>query len=418
MKKAFKIIYIIGFVVLFFGLFHLNYNFYYSPDIRHGIDYDIVNQLNYLEAELKEEQLGQRMQEYFPEGFIFINALYGLSWCEIGLNADENSDLSARAQNEALFALEQINSDMGKSSFHKELKPAYGVFYRGWQNYLLGKIIALQAGNADTALITEFRKNCNELALAFVDKNSPYLESYKKRAWPADNFVAIASLKLHDDLFEKKYADIIKTWVANVKINIEDANGMIAHSVDFNSGRTKFGSRGSSMSLILRFLHELDPEFALAQFELFRGNFAMDLLGLPGMREYKEDEENAGDIDSGPVIFGIGPVATVMSIGVYNIYGEHEMSEAVSQNVESWGIDLCFGDEKYYAFGLMPMGDAFIAWSRLTEPNKEILKLKEGNAEGPGSWRCIFQIISIALLALSFLPLWFWIKNGKKNHKK
>ena len=47
---------------------------------------DIILQLNFLKQEIKQNHLGERMQAIFPEGFVFTNALYGLSWCEVGLN--------------------------------------------------------------------------------------------------------------------------------------------------------------------------------------------------------------------------------------------------------------------------------------------------------------------------------------------
>lgn len=47
---------------------------------------DIILQLNFIGSELNYNNLGNRMQELFPEGFVFINALYGLAWCELAIS--------------------------------------------------------------------------------------------------------------------------------------------------------------------------------------------------------------------------------------------------------------------------------------------------------------------------------------------
>ena len=73
---------------------------------------DIILQLNFLEKELKNNDLGERMQQLFPEGFVFTNSLYGLSWCEYGISDPTNS-MKARALHEALFAYGQVNSANG-----------------------------------------------------------------------------------------------------------------------------------------------------------------------------------------------------------------------------------------------------------------------------------------------------------------
>ena len=40
---------------------------------------------------LKNQNFGEKSQKVFPEGYVFINALYGLSWCEVIKNKDSNS---------------------------------------------------------------------------------------------------------------------------------------------------------------------------------------------------------------------------------------------------------------------------------------------------------------------------------------
>lgn len=89
----------------------------------------VLHQLNFLESELKSHQLGERMQASYPEGYVFINAIYGLTWSELALNFELDLLEREKAFNEAIFAYRQIDSELGKSTFHKNLAPQFGVFY-------------------------------------------------------------------------------------------------------------------------------------------------------------------------------------------------------------------------------------------------------------------------------------------------
>ena len=127
---------------------------------------DIILQLNYLNRELKTNQLGERMQSIFPEGFVFTNVLYGLSWCEVGL-ADTSLYTRNNALNEALFAYDQISSAKAKSLFDPTLKPENGIFYLGWNNYLLSKLLQLDSnfeGSRYYKIV--YNKNLNEYTVS------------------------------------------------------------------------------------------------------------------------------------------------------------------------------------------------------------------------------------------------------------
>lgn len=409
-----KVIYLFCLLGITMSLAHLNYNFYYEPDTVDGVDMDIISQLNFLEDELKNDNLSTRMQNIFPEGSIFINVLYGLSQCDIAEKPEGSSPMYKRALEEAKYAYAQISPEFGRMKFPENIRPSYGVFYRGWKNYLLGKIISIQE-NPDIEERNEFVNICEEIAEAFASSETPFLESYEKQAWPVDNVVAIANLALYDEIFGDKYYGLIKKWIEKVRIRLDKETGMIPHSCDYQTGYGIEGPRGGSMALALRFLSDIDPEFALEQFNIFKEQFKLSRLGLPGIREYPLNKSGDGDIDSGPVYLDIGLVATVVSIGTFEKYGEHKMAEALSKNVESWGIDLAFGGQKFFLFGLMPMGDAFIAWSRLAKAASGVMKLKGPDMIEPGAWRFAFQMISIFIMLIVTMPLyWKWLKSKKK----
>ena len=132
--------------------------------------------------------------------------------------------------------------------------------------------------------------------------------------------VSVASLSLHDKLFEPKYAQTIRDWLEKVK-NQYDVNGMIPHSVRPSDGRPIEKARGSSQALMLIFLRDIDQQLASDQFKLFKEKFIDTKFGLTGIREYPKGEFGMGDVDSGPVVFGFGGAATIVGMQTLFLYG-------------------------------------------------------------------------------------------------
>ncbi|MBK7789204.1 MAG: hypothetical protein IPJ54_11655 [Saprospiraceae bacterium] len=87
----------------------INFHLYCGNESDTEREKGIILQLNFLKKELKENNLGEYMQQIYPEGFIFVNALYGLSWCELALNVSDQP-FKKEALQEALYAYGQITA--------------------------------------------------------------------------------------------------------------------------------------------------------------------------------------------------------------------------------------------------------------------------------------------------------------------
>ncbi len=407
MFKKKKIIYISLALIPFLGIIlYFNLKLYSAPDFNHQgeVTNDVVKQLNFLENELKNENLGIRMQQIYPEGFVFIHALYGLTWTEVAMSANPGSPLYDHSLSEAIYAYNEINSEYGRSVFEKGLNPEYGMYYRGWENFLLSQILKVQP-DRDSNLTISYKQNCLEISNAIQACRSPYPESYPNAAWPADAFVAVASLKQYDELFGANYETIIHIWVDRVKKKLNAGNPMIPHSVDAITGDQREIARGSSSSLILIFLADIDPVFASNQFKLFSSSFQLTRFGLPAIMEYPNGHSGKGDIDSGPVIMDIGLAATIVSVGTFKKFGEKRAAEKLSASVESFGFPICCKNSKRYLFGSLPIADAFIAWTRMQEVNKKVVIDKGTYCLNSGSffWFHFYCTITIILILVLFL---------------
>ncbi|HEY0637328.1 MAG TPA: hypothetical protein VGD67_06755, partial [Pseudonocardiaceae bacterium] len=355
-------------------------------------------QLEFLRGEL-DAGSAERMQRLFPEGYFFSWALYGLTWTELGRHEPEHRDEALREGREAL---RRLDSAAGTAVFDERLRPRYGVFHAGWSNWLRGTLVALDPG--DEELRREFGDRSAELAAAFDEAGTPFLAAYPGQAWPVDSVVAVASLRLHDHVLGPRFAVTAERWVAAARQRRDPATGLLGHRADPRTGAPVEGARGSSQSVVHRFLVEVDPAFAREQYERFRERFVVRPLGLaPAVREYPVGTEGAGDVDSGPLVLGASLSATVVTLGAARVQGDEPLATALARFAELTGLPLHTWSTKRYGLGILPVGDAFLAWSRTARP-----WVAEG-VPAPAAtvtpfWRVPLLAVLALLAALPWLP--------------
>ncbi|MFC9897168.1 hypothetical protein ACFVMC_26065 [Nocardia sp. NPDC127579] len=331
-----------------------------GPGEQPGCTY---RQLAFLRSAL-DDGADHEAQELFPEGYVFMNALYGLSWLQAG-----ERDMARRPQalRESRWALRRLESASGTAVFDPRMRPAYGVYWAGWSNWLRGRVIAL--GGGDDELVRRFEAATAELADAFTASATPFLAAYPGQAWPVDSTVAIASLRLHDRLRVPRFGAVVDRWLAAARDRLDPATGLLPHEVSATDGSVLEGARATSQTLIHRFLPEIDAEFARTQYAAFRRQFLAYPGGFgPALREFPHGRDGAGDVDSGPLVAGISLSATVVGMGAARANGDRELATALGATGELLGLPVTVPGSKRYAFGLMPIGDAFVVWSATARP--------------------------------------------------
>lgn len=348
------------FVMILIAVMNININSAAEAMIRDGgtIDHELVRELRGLKRAL-DQHADIEMQHIYPEGYVFLNAIYALAWSSC-LREGTSNEFVSEGRAEMHKAWLKIDSSTGRAFFSDALPLPYGSFYNGWSSYVLGSKLRIEdTSTKDEKEIEQFRQQCAAIAKAIQQNTYPV--SYYGSAWPADVTVCVASLALHDKLFEPRYKTIIDRWVTKVREQV-DADGMIPHAAPPANGRVRGAARGSSLALTLIFLREIDDLLARDQFKLFKAQFVDTKFGLTGIREYPKGKSGSGDIDSGPVIFGFGGAATIVGMQTLSLYGEHDLSLRVLGSVEALAFPWQTTDTKNYFLGALPMADAFIAW--------------------------------------------------------
>lgn len=402
LKGIFKLMITVPLMLLMTLLVVMNVNINNISETRISggdtVDHELVKELRGLKEAL-DQHADTDMQDIFPEGHVFLNAIYALAWSSFLENRANNRFVS-EGRAEMHKAWLKINSSTGRAPFNEALSLPYGSFYNGWSSYVLGSKLRIEkADRRDKDEVAQFKQQCAAIAKAIQQRTYPV--SYDGSAWPADVMVCVASLSLYDRLFKPQYKEVIDRWVTEVRKHV-DADGMLPHSVLPADGRVREPARGSSLALMLIFLREIDAPLAQEQFALFEEKFIDSWFGLTGVREYPKGVSGIGDIDSGPVIFGFGGAATIVGIHTLSLYGELDLSASIRGTVEALAFPWKTADTKKYFFGVIPMADAFIAWSHngMKTRGAEVSFVR-------------FRIYSVLAFTLLSVFLWMLVKSRK-----
>ena len=392
-NKSIKIILGILIVLLLFG----NARLYFQPALvsveTQTINKDVYQQLNYLRSKLRKGE-GRRMQRLFPEGFVFINVLYGLSWTELIEGLPKQHSLYREGIEEINWVLKELDKPSTKKIFNPKLPLEYGAFYKGWTNYLLGRKLVIESpDDRDSNQVKQFTKNCLEIKEALSHSTSPYLESYPKGTWPADVMTCVLSLKISDQTLGTKHEKLLANWKERVLQSLDPKTGLIPHSFDLEEMKTTTGARGSSQSLILTLLTDIDEELATNQYAIYKEQFQTYRIGLPGIREYPKGTSGTGDIDSGPVILDIGGAASIVGQRLAGKQGDWNLYDGLRNSIELYGGPISFNQKKKYIFGQLAMADAFIVWSHSMDKQSSAIEDRMTT-----NWRWKFQVGSLMIL--------------------
>ena len=401
LNRIVRLLFVFPLVFIMILVVMVNVKLGHKPEIKvddgDTIRYELVKELRRLKSAL-HQNADLEMQNLYPEGYLFLNAVYALAWSSF-LSHEEHKKYFEEGHAEIHKAWMKISSSVGKAPFSEELALPYGSFYNGWSSYVLGSKLRLESADMrNDQEVHHFKRQCNLIAKAIQQRTYP--SSYHGAAWPADVMLCVASLSMHDRIFEPEYKGVIQKWLTEVKKRL-DHHGMIPHAVHPGNGKAEESARGSSMALMLIFLYDIDVQFAREQFQLFNKYFVSNRLGLTGVREYPKGSPGTADIDSGPLLLGFGGAATIVGMQTLSRFGQSDASLSIRNAVEALALPLQDEHHKEYFFGSLPIADAFIAWShsRMKSSEQQVTFIR-------------FHFYS--LLVFVFLSTLFWILTGSK----
>ncbi len=193
------------------------------------------------------------------------------------------------------------------------------------------------------------------------------VETYPGEVYPVDNAAFIGALGVHDAVTGEDHRTLIRRFRAELRGRyISAETGLLYQSVARRDGRPVDAARGSGTALATYFLAYADPELSEQLWSAMRRELYRQGLGFGAMREYAPGPGGQGDIDSGPVVLGLGVSATGFAIGAARAHGDRDAYRSLYATAALFGAPTETGDLTSFALG-GPIGDA-IMFAMLTAP--------------------------------------------------
>lgn len=163
------------------------------------------------------------------------------------------------------------------------------------------------------------------LSKAYEKDDQGVLASYSDMWWLSENFVALSALARYDRVFDRNTARVTSKFLSSVRAHYTDkATGLFATCVFPKTRVSLQGPRGISVMYGLHFLKDFSEDYAAEQYALARRILIRSALGLAAVREFPEGAEGTGDVDSGPILFGLGPSASGFAIGAAAVMDDRQ----------------------------------------------------------------------------------------------
>lgn len=323
----------------------------------------VPGQIRFLETAIADDAQA-RMQTLFPEGEFFTHVLTGLAEAGSAVTRPAEADRRALLA-QARFRLAAADDPATVSIFGPGLVPAHGAFATGWS---LSLAVEVARASGDPADLERVRFGATAISTALASASSPFLPSYPGRYWPCDTVVAVSALAQAALLLPDSDGWIaqVRDWRTGALIMIDPGTGLLPHEVAA-SGAMITGSRGSSAAIIQTFWPAIQRASGAVeddQWRRFTRTFVTRELGLVGIREYPHGTDGIGDVDSGPLILGVSASASAVGLAAARATGDDELAASLDREADLLGLPLRLPSGTRYGFGVLPVGDAFLAWAR------------------------------------------------------
>lgn len=202
------------------------------------------------------------------------------------------------------------------------------------------------------------------LAKAYTANDQAILRSYKDMWWITDNCPSLSALARYGILFKRDTSKIRSRFIQSVRDHYLDRpTGLFATYVDPKTYRQLQGPRGVSVMYGLQFMRDIDSKFATEQYTLAKSHFIRTTFGLTAAREFPEGVDGRGDVDSGPLILGLGPSASGFAIAAAAVMDDFETAMQLARSSVIVGSPKLSNGELQYT--MMPtVGQSVILFGK------------------------------------------------------
>jgi hypothetical protein len=179
-------------------------------------------------------------------------------------------------------------------------------------------------------------------ALARRLELSPHaaIETYPGESYPADIAAVAASIALYDRATKVTHRTLLERWLPTfLDRYVEPSSGLLYQSIDAGAGKPLGPARSSGSAIAVYFLSFVDDDAARRVFGAVARRRA-SFLGFGGIDEYPAGAGGSGDIDSGPLLFGVSASASAFALSGARLYDERSLLTELLRTASLVGMPI------------------------------------------------------------------------------
>ncbi len=305
---------------------------------------------------------------------------------------------------EAIEAATQLVIDPNHSQWVQEW---WGQDYLTRENVFY-RMLVIEALTAHAHLTGEqkflpmLRSQVNGLAAELEQSPSGLLDDYPRQCYPADVCAATAAIRRADTVLGTNHTDFARRELRAFREPILGPLGLPPYAADARTGQPVDSGRGCANSFLIPHALTLWPEAGAKFYQGYVRSFWQHDWLAAGFREFPRSDDDSSppmDVDSGPIVHGLGFAASAFGVGAARAAGrfDHSYPLTLEMIAMSWpmpGGSMLFPRLLSDATDAPLLGESGILFA-LTQP---VLAAKLAPA-GNGFTGMVWIALSIQVLA-------------------
>lgn len=187
------------------------------------------------------------------------------------------------------------------------------------------------------------RSQVNSLSAEIADSPHGLLEDYPGECYPGDVVMAIAMIRKADSVLGTDHSAFCTRAIRGFEDKRADTLGLVPYAADSRNGVAFGSSRGCGNSYVSLSSPAIWPEKAKEWYALYEQHFWQESKFMTGFREFPKEVTGRNwyaDVDSGPVIGGIGFAASAFGVGAARVNGrfDHAYPLTAEAYATSWPL--------------------------------------------------------------------------------
>ena len=186
------------------------------------------------------------------------------------------------------------------------------------------------------------------------------IETYPGEAYPCDISSVVAAIGLHARLTHQDRSALIAREAALFRARwVDPTSGYLVQSISPSTGEPRDVPRGSGTALGAFFWSFADVSLSRELDHALLSQGRAEFAGFGGIREYGEGHVGLGDIDSGPVLFGVSVSATGFALSAARRAHDDEAFASLFRTAALFGVSVPHGEGARFVSG-GPLGNAIM----------------------------------------------------------